>query len=217
MGNPYHDKRGRFSSKTAADIVVGDVIVAPDGTQHTVTKLERPGTMNNKGFRPAHTVIHTDTGMRIPKDAQAATTHKYDVISGRNVQNGRVSSSDYGMHYSPDNAKVVEVPRSLTEDVWNRIPVTTIKHGTVLQANEQTLKAKSIDKVVSGAEKFREGYIAKLYQTPNGDLHVVDGHHRVAMYHALGKDMPARVLKAPASTKTLADGLADQLKRRKSR
>jgi hypothetical protein len=107
---------------------------------------------------------------------------------------GRVPSSDYGMDYSPANARVVAKARTVPDEKWNQLPVTTIPSGTTLKANEETLKIAPIEKVVSGKEPFREGYVAKLWQDKNGDLHIADGHHRVAMYHALGKDMPARVM-----------------------
>ena len=107
---------------------------------------------------------------------------------------GRVMASEYGMDYSPKNAKVVAKARTVPDEKWEQLPVTTIPKGTVLKANEETLKIAPIEKVVSGKEPFREGYVAKLWQDKNGDLHIADGHHRVAMYHALGKDMPARVM-----------------------
>lgn len=107
---------------------------------------------------------------------------------------GEVSASDYGMTYAPGNAKVVAKARAVPDAKWNEIPVTTLPAGTKLQANEKFLKTAPIEKVVSGKEKFREGYVTKLWKADNGDLHIVDGHHRVAMYHALGKDMPVRIM-----------------------
>ena len=107
---------------------------------------------------------------------------------------GRVWSEDYGMNYDRRNKKVVDRARSVPEAKWNALPVEALPAGTPLQANEETLTKKSIDKVVSGAEPFREGYVIKLWRDNNGALHVVDGHHRVAMYHALGKPMPVRIM-----------------------
>jgi hypothetical protein len=107
---------------------------------------------------------------------------------------GRVRSEDYGMIYDRRYKKVVERARSVPDAKWNSLPVETLPAGTPLQANEETLTKKSIDKVVSGAEPFRAGYVIKLWRDNNGALHVVDGHHRVAMYHALGKPMPVRIM-----------------------
>jgi hypothetical protein len=63
-----------------------------------------------------------------------------------------------------------------------------------LEANEGTLPKKHIDKVVSGKEPFREDYHVRLLRTSDGKLHIVDGHTRVAMYNALGKDMPVQIM-----------------------
>jgi len=107
---------------------------------------------------------------------------------------GRVWSEDHGMNYDRRNKKVVDRARSVPEAKWNTLPVETLPTGTLLQANEETLTKKSIDKVVRGAEPFREGYVIKLWRDNKGALHVVDGHHRVAMYHALGKPIPVRIM-----------------------
>jgi hypothetical protein len=107
---------------------------------------------------------------------------------------GRVWSEDYGMTYERRNEKVVARARSVPETKWNALPVETLPAGTPLQANEETLTKRSIDKVVSGVEPFREGYVIELWRDDDGSLHVVDGHHRVAMYHALGKPMPVRIM-----------------------
>jgi hypothetical protein len=106
----------------------------------------------------------------------------------------RVRSENYGMIYDRRNKEVVGRARSVPDGKWNCLPVETLPAGTLLQANEETLAKKSIDKVVSGAEPFREGYVIKLWRDTNDALHVVDGHHRVAMYYALGKPMPVRIM-----------------------
>jgi hypothetical protein len=107
---------------------------------------------------------------------------------------GRAFAEQYGMKYSAANERVVRRARSVPDEAWNELPVKSLPHGTQLQANEKTLKLKPINKVVSGREPFREGYVTKLWQDGRGRLHVADGHHRVAMYHALGKDMPVRIM-----------------------
>ena len=121
------------------------------------------------------------------------------------VPEGRVRSSKYGMKYAPENEEVVKKARTLSDEQWNTLPVETVKHGTELQANEDLLKTKPIDKVVSGKEPFREGYVTKLFRDGEGKLHVVDGHHRVAMHHALGKDLPVRIIDA-ATVEKLGGG-----------
>lgn len=106
----------------------------------------------------------------------------------------RVPVEDYGMTYDEGGEAEVEEARQLSDDDWEEIPVTTVKPGTELIANELDLKRKSIDKVVGGSEPFREGYVVKLWKAEDGRLHIVDGHHRVAMYAALKKPMPSRIL-----------------------
>ena len=103
------------------------------------------------------------------------------------------ASGAYNMTYKASNAEVVAPARSIPDSAWQSLPIVTIPHGTVLHANVETLIGRHIDKVVSGAEAFRDGYPTLLYRTDNGDLHIVDGHHRVAICAALGTDMAARI------------------------
>lgn len=110
------------------------------------------------------------------------------------VPQGRVMAQNFGMNYHPRNEKVVERARTVPDEKWDELPVESLPAGTPLEANEETLKKKSIDLVVSGAEPFRAGYVIKLWREHYGKLHVVDGHHRVAMYHALGQPMPVRIM-----------------------
>jgi hypothetical protein len=98
------------------------------------------------------------------------------------------------MRYDPNNVYVVEHARSVAEAQWNVLPIESLPAGVTLQANEETLKRSSIDKVISGAEPIRAGYVVKLWRDRNGDLHIVDGHHRVAMYYVLGKPLPVRIM-----------------------
>ncbi|KAA0085603.1 hypothetical protein CIW52_06845 [Mycolicibacterium sp. P9-64] len=98
------------------------------------------------------------------------------------------------MCYASKNVYVVERARSVAEARWNELPVELLPVGVMLQANEETLKRSSIDAVTSGAEPIREGYVTKLWRDENGDLHIVDGHHRVAMYYALGRPLPVRIM-----------------------
>lgn len=110
------------------------------------------------------------------------------------LEPGKVHSTDYGMHYDPANEKVVAAARTVPDEKWDLLPVESLPAGTPIEANEAELKRKHIDKVVSGEVPFREGYVTKMWQQPDGSLHVVDGHHRVAMYAALHKDMPVRIM-----------------------
>ena len=102
------------------------------------------------------------------------------------------------MRYDPHNYLVVERARSVPEEKWNELPIESLPAGTHLEANEETLNEKSIDNVTSGAEPFREGYVTKLWRDESGKLHIADGHHRVAMYYALGREMPVRIMDSAA-------------------
>lgn len=128
-------------------------------------------------------VVATRTGAAESGPGAPKEPKKYDV-----------RSSDYGMTYRPEGEKIVERARDMPEKAWEKLPVETLPAKTPLIANEEMLRSKPINKVVSGEQPFREGYVTKLWREPNGDLHVVDGHHRVAMYNALGKDMPVRIM-----------------------
>lgn len=99
----------------------------------------------------------------------------------------------YNMTYQASNTEVVAPARALPEQVWESLPVVMVPFGTVLHANVEKLMSSTINKVVSGVEAFRDNYPTKLYRTDNGELHVVDGHHRVAMCAALHTDIPALI------------------------
>ena len=58
---------------------------------------------------------------------------------------GRAHASKCGRKYAPGKEEVVEQDRKLSDDQWNRLPVQSIPHRTVLQANEETLKTKPIN------------------------------------------------------------------------
>lgn len=119
-----------------------------------------------------------------------------DLGSTEMLRRERVPSTAYGLDWLPDSPepKIVAPARMLGDDIWDSLPIQHLPPGTHIKANEGTLKKKSIDSVVGGKVPFREGYIIKLYRTDDGLLHVVDGHTRIAMYNALGKDMPVRII-----------------------
>lgn len=124
----------------------------------------------------------------------------------------------FGMTYSHAAANDPRVQALKKDDAaWADVPTQTypVKDGKLL-ATEKFLRSGPIDKVVSGREPFREGYDPKILRTDQGDV-VIDGHHRVAMYHGLGKDMPAKIKdertkggtgKAGAAGRTAADAVA---------
>lgn len=133
---------------------------------------------------------------------------------------GRTPVEKFGMTYDPKGEQIVASVRALDDRGqidWSKAEQTTIPVSDIpkLHANERDLKQSSIDKVVSGKEPFREGYVVKVYERTNGDRHVVDGHTRAAMYSALGKDMPVQIYREhPLSEGSdpfrRADGTVDQ-------
>lgn len=124
-----------------------------------------------------------------------------------------VPFSRYGLSYDPQGAAIVAHVRekdSAGEIKWDSLPVATISPNEVtkLKANEEMVRSpEDIEQVIYGSddvpdtgdeEALRSGYTAKLYEAPNGDLHIVDGHHRVAIYAGLDEPLPARIYRDPA-------------------
>lgn len=62
--------------KQANQLVAGDIIIAPDKTQHVVTEVVV------HGLGAAWLTIHTDTGLKLDKSQEAAKLDVYDVLSG---------------------------------------------------------------------------------------------------------------------------------------
>jgi hypothetical protein len=79
-------------------------------------------------------------------------------------------------------------------DLWEQnVPTVEYQLGDV-KATEKYLRSKPINKVVSGAEPFRSGYDPYVLRTDDGDV-IIDGHHRYAMYAAMGKQSaPVKLL-----------------------
>lgn len=60
--------------KQANQLVVGDVIIAPDDSQHVVTEVAV------HGLAGAWLTIHTDTGLKLDKSQDEARLDGYDVL-----------------------------------------------------------------------------------------------------------------------------------------
>ena len=103
--------------------------------------------------------------------------------------------SRYGLKYRKGNDRNVEVrtaKASLSDDQWRALPKRKFK-PTSLNPTEEFIGSRHVDKVVAG-EPLREGYDPYVLIDKKGKAWIVDGHHRAAMYSALGRDMPAHVL-----------------------
>lgn len=114
---------------------------------------------------------------------------------------GQTPVKQFGMRYHPGNEEKVEAARTLGDGFWSMIPVQNVPKGTPIEANEEGVKQRSIDKVTKGTEPFKEGYHVQMLRTTDGKLHVIDGHTRVAMYHTLGRPVPAQIIDEPTAAK----------------
>jgi hypothetical protein len=159
-------------------------------------------------------VVATEDDAKVKGESKVLYVAKTSAFRGESVPNGeaplddpemihreKVPSASYGMDFVPDRAPIVASARAVPDEDWNKLPVEMLPIGTPIHANEPVLKARSIRKVVSGQVPFREGYVVKLWRDSRGELHVVDGHTRIAMYYALHKDIPVRIM----DQKTLED------------
>lgn len=116
----------------------------------------------------------------------------------------RTPIEHFGPKFDPKGANVVDTVRRL--DANGQIDWAAAEHTTIspkdfgtLHANERDVKQATVDKVAGGSEPIREGYVTKIYEAPNGDRHIVDGHHRVAIHAAAGKDLPVQIYKEKVS------------------
>lgn len=148
----------------------------------------------------------TEKVMRLAKSLTAAC-HAAACAPPPVGTGGSSPVGSYGLTYDPKGERTVERIRKANID-WESLPTETVPHAQIrkLHANEPTVRNKPIQKVVGGTEPFREGYTVRLFQAADGELHVVDGHHRLAMYSALGKDVPVKVHRETLQDKVLNDG-----------
>ena len=118
---------------------------------------------------------------------------------------GYVPISNYGVNYDPKSASVVSSAEALDargQINWDKIETTTLPASEIgtLHADEREVKESIINKVASGRERLREGYTIKLVESPSGSLHILDGHHRVAMHAAMGKPVPVQIYREDRSS-----------------
>lgn len=157
--------------------------------------------LEGKGAKPFHQQIHAKMmshlakrDQRIVEKPDGAGGFSTAALEAPEVEPAMVPVGQYGMSYDRSSWKTVERARSISDKDWEKLPVETIGPNDRLIANEKEVKRKHIDKIVNGTEDFRDNYTARLWRDANGDLHVVDGHTRVSMYRALGRDMPVQIM-----------------------
>ncbi len=118
--------------------------------------------------------------------------HRYceQLTEGSNVT---VPTSAYGMHFDADNARIIARAQAVSDEKWNTLPVIMLPARTRLNAHRETVLRRHVDRVVCG-ELELDGKPIKLWKDRNGKLYIVDGHVHSAIYYALGKPMPVRVM-----------------------
>ena len=103
--------------------------------------------------------------------------------------------SEYGMDWKPEYSEKEWLKPAKDWDGWEDVPTTEVDLSSEILPTESHLKGSSIDKVTSGEEPLRDGYYPNLIIDTDGQMYISDGHNRVAMNRALGKDkIKARVV-----------------------
>jgi hypothetical protein len=105
-----------------------------------------------------------------------------------------VPTSDYGMHYDAGNRNVIAQAQAVGADIWDTLPISTLPARTPLNACVETLESRWVDRVVSGSVPLRENHPTFLWKDGSGKLYIVDGHARTAIFYALDKPMPVRIM-----------------------
>ncbi len=113
--------------------------------------------------------------------------------------------STYGMHYDAGNAKVIERAQAVSQDKWNTLTVQPLEPRTMLNACVETVLRRHVDRVYDRDFAFRENYEPTIWEDGRGELYIVDGHTRAAMYYELNRSMPVRIM----DEKSLAERVGD--------
>lgn len=105
-------------------------------------------------------------------------------------------ATSYGLAWDPSIAERPEVKKAKEWTGWDALPTTPVNLSDgPLYATEQTLSSGSINKVVDqGPSVLRPGYDAFVLVDQDGKRIIIDGHHRVGIYSALGLPIPSKIL-----------------------
>jgi len=107
----------------------------------------------------------------------------------------KATVSAYGMHYDAGNAKVIERAKAVSEDKWKALlPIETLPARTPLNAWVETVDRCIITDVARGVVPIRENYEPTIWKGGSGELYIVDGHTRAAIYYELNEPMPSRIM-----------------------
>jgi hypothetical protein len=103
--------------------------------------------------------------------------------------------STYGMHYDAGNAKVIKRAKALSDAKWRAFTaIKTLPARKPLNACVETVLRRHVDKVYDRDFAFRENYEPTIWKDGRGELYIVDGHTRAAMYYELNEPMPVRIM-----------------------
>ena len=105
-----------------------------------------------------------------------------------------VATSEYGMQYNSRNTQVIARAQVVSDDKWETVPIQTLPAGTPLNAHFETVERRHVDRVAEGEVPPRENYPIRLWRDGGGELYVVDGHVRAAIYYTLRKPMSVRIM-----------------------
>jgi hypothetical protein len=109
-----------------------------------------------------------------------------------------VPLKEFGLRYRKGNERipvVADAKRLANEspERWQSMPKRRVRIQD-LNPIEESVKSKYIERILSG-EPLRKGYDPFVLIDKDGSQYLIDGHHRAAMYAALGRSsMPAHVI-----------------------
>lgn len=102
-------------------------------------------------------------------------------------------TSAYGMLFEADNAAIIARAQAVADEKWKALPINILPARTQLNAHQDSVRLRHVDRVVGGERKLDEKP-TKLWKDDDGKLYIVDGHVHAAIYYALDKPMPVRIM-----------------------
>ncbi len=98
------------------------------------------------------------------------------------------------MDYDPGNSNVVAEARNICKCKWQALRTDELRARTRLNACVETVDRLIVEKVASGEVSIREDYDPCLWRDSSGELYIVDGHVRTAIYYQRNEPMPVRIM-----------------------
>ncbi len=106
-------------------------------------------------------------------------------------------ATEFGLTYDPEARQLISALDDMNNGGridWSTAESTVIQPDDIryIHTDESFLDGDLVEKVAGGTIPFKEDYPVQLYRDPNGELFIVDGNTRLAMY--LGADRPMDVV-----------------------